>query len=303
MNWFFIALLAPALWSVSNHCDKYLISRYFNGVGTGALVLFSSLIGLLVLPVIFLFQPAVIQVSFSNALVMIVSGIIAIIGVVLYLYAMKKDEASIVTSLFQTIPVFTFILGYFVLGETLTTAQTVGSLCIIVGGAVLSLDLSAATVQLKTSVLFLMLGASLLLATSSLVFKVVAIETNFWTSTFWGYIGDVTIGIFFLTFIPLYRREFITVLRHSTRRVIGLNVCNELITIVAGLCMRFASLLAPIALVWTINGFQPFFVFLYGVILTKFFPRISVEHINRKYVIQKITAIVILFIGTYIISQ
>src|SRR3989338_5774192 len=120
MNWFFIALLAPALWSASNHCDKYLISRYFNGVGTGALVLFSSLVGLLVLPVILLFQPTVIEVSFSNALAMIVSGIIAIIGIVLYLYAMKKDEASIVTPLFQTIPVFAFILGYFVLGETLT---------------------------------------------------------------------------------------------------------------------------------------------------------------------------------------
>ena len=302
MNWFFIALLAPALWSASNHCDKYLISRYFNGVGTGALVLFSSLVGLLVLPVILLFQPTVIEVSFSNALAMIVSGIIAIIGIVLYLYAMKKDEASIVTPLFQTIPVFAFILGYFVLGETLTVTQMVGSLCIIMGGVALSLDLSAATVRLKTSVLFLMLGASLLLATSGLVFKVVAVDTNFWTSTFWGYIGDVSIGIFFLACVPIYRREFFYVLRHHTHRFIGLNICNELITIVAGLCMRFASLLAPLALVWTINGFQPFFVFLYGVILTKFFPRISVENINRKYVIQKIIAIVVLFIGTTIIT-
>ena len=29
MNWFFVALIAPILFSVSNYIDKFLLSRYF----------------------------------------------------------------------------------------------------------------------------------------------------------------------------------------------------------------------------------------------------------------------------------
>ena len=41
MNWFLIALLPPALWSVTNHFDKYLLSKFFKGGG----VEFDGLLG------------------------------------------------------------------------------------------------------------------------------------------------------------------------------------------------------------------------------------------------------------------
>ncbi|MDP2789426.1 MAG: hypothetical protein Q8O46_05315 [bacterium] len=48
MQWFFIALGAPFLWAVVNISDQYLVLRYAVGRrGSGGLVLFSSLIGIL----------------------------------------------------------------------------------------------------------------------------------------------------------------------------------------------------------------------------------------------------------------
>jgi len=61
MNWFLIALVPPALWAITNHFDKYLLSKYFKGGGVGALMVFSSIIGVCLLPVIYWLHPEVIN--------------------------------------------------------------------------------------------------------------------------------------------------------------------------------------------------------------------------------------------------
>jgi len=302
MKWFLIAISSPALWSITNYIDKYLISKYFKNSGTGALIIFSSIIGLFVLPFILIFQPNVLEISPLQAMTIIFSSIISIIAILIYLYALKKDEASIVVPLFQTIPIFAFILGYFFLHEVLTYRQIIGSLIIILGGISLSLDLNNKIPKLKTTILFLMLLSSFFIALSGLIFKVVAIETNFWTTSFWGYIGDVLMGIFFIVAIKSYRVEFLKVIQKNKLPIIGLNALNEILNVIASLTFRFVTLLAPLALVWTVNGFQPFFVFLYGVLITIFFPQLGAESLAKKHIIQKIITIIIMFIGTYILN-
>src|SRR3989344_1803476 len=141
MNWLIIALLSPALWAASSHIDKYLIEKYFKGRGVGALIIFSSIIGVFVLPFILLFEPKPFNISFAQLILIIFSSVISILAILIYLYALKKDEASIVVPLFQTIPIFAFILGYLFLGEILSHRQIAGGLLIILGGLGLSLDL------------------------------------------------------------------------------------------------------------------------------------------------------------------
>lgn len=302
MNWFFIALASPALWGVSNHIDKYLISKYFKGGGVGALIIFSSIIGFFVLPFVLIFQPDVLGISLLQALAIILGSIISLIAILIYLYALKQDEASIVVPLFQTIPIFAFLLGFFVLNETLTVRQILGSLFVMLGGASLSLDLNGKTPRMKTTIFFLMLLSSFCMALSGLIFKVIAVETDFWTTAFWGYVGDTLVGIFFLVCVASYRTEFLKVLQGNRMSILGLNAFNEIVNVIASLAFKFATLLAPLALVWTVNGFQPFFVFLYGVLITLFFPRIGSESLARKHVVQKIATIAVMFIGTYILN-
>lgn len=303
MHWFFIALVAPALWSASNHLDKFFIGRYFKHRGPGALVLFSSLFAAVVMPTILLFHPHVFDISLQHTAVIICSGILATVSVILYLYALQRDEASFVVPLWQFTPVFAFLLAYVVLGETLSARQLVGAVIIIVSGVVLSLDFHGARIQIKRSTLFLMLAAAFLLAVSGLLFKVVAIEGSYWTTAFWAYAGDLLIGLTLFAAISQYRREFLRVLREGSQRIVALNMFSELITVIAGLSLRYATLLAPLALVWTVNGFQPFFVFLFGVILTRFFPRLGTETLDRKTILQKGAAIIVMFVGTVILSQ
>ncbi len=303
MNWFLIALAAPALWSVTNHIDKYLISKYFKGGGTGSLIIFSSLIGLFVLPFVFAIHPAVFGIRPIYALLIAVNGFLYILGLLPCFYALAKDEASIIVPLFQTIPVFSYILAYFVLGETLTQQQMLASALVILGAIGISLDINDRRPKFKKEVFGLMFLASFLVALNGLIFKFVAIQESFWVTSFWEYVGFVALAIILLVFVRTYRRQFMAVIQANKMPVLGLNGLNEVLNIIAKLMMNFATLLSPLALVWVVNGFQPFFVFLYGIILTLFFPHLGEESLRKRHIAQKLVAISIMFFGTWMLNK
>ena len=83
----------------------------------------------------------------------------------------------------------------------------------------------------------------------------------------------------------------------------ALNSLNEIIFIFADAILYYATLLAPVALVSTINGTQPFFVLLIGIIITIFFPKFGKESLNRRNLLQKTIAIALIVCGTFFISN
>jgi drug/metabolite transporter (DMT)-like permease len=298
MNWFFIALVGPFLYAICNHTDKYLISKYIHENKVGALIIFSALFGIFVLPIIFFINPLVLGVSLGQGVILVIIGILVVLSILCYLYALQIDEATFVVPFYQIIPIFGFVLAYFILGETLTKTQILASLAILVGALILSFDIQDQKIHFKKKVVLLMTLASFLYAVSDVLFKFVAIERGFWVSTFWTLVGKVFIGIIFIIFISSYRHEFFTLLKNAKGRILGLNSMNETLTIVADMTTQYAILLAPVALVLMVNGFQPLFVFIIGLGLTLFFPHISEEKIQKKHLIQKIAAVLIMLAGS-----
>ena len=300
MDWFLLAFAAPVLWALSNHIDKFLIDKYFHGKSR-ALILFSCFIGLLVLPFIFLWQPSVLAVSPGFALVMILTGFLYISYLFPYFRALKKDDASTVTPIFQTIPVLTGIVAFFVLGETLTTNQLFASALVILGAIGISLHLGGKKVRLKWDILGLIMVSSMIIAVYSVAFKVLAVDADFWTAFFWQEIGFVLFGLILTVFVKGYREEMLGAFRQHRARTIGVNLFNEFINIVAVMVFNYATLLAPIALVYVINGFNPLLTLLFGLILTLFFPKIEREDIRGKVLLQKLFFIALIFAGAFML--
>lgn len=301
MHWFFIALIGPVLYSIANHTDKYLISKYLKGGAVGSLIIFSALFNIVALPVILLVHPNVFTVSYSEAVILALNGMLLVTSVLCYFYALHKEEASYVVPFYQTIPIFGFVLAYFVLGETITPIQALGSVAIILGATALSFEFEEQTV-FKKEVVLLMLTASLLAATSDVVFKSVAIDAGFWASIFWAQIGQISLGLIFLLFVTPYRTQFFAMIRENNLSVLGLNSLSEVLFIVAEATGQFAILLAPIVFVLLVNSFQPLFVFVIGIFLTLFFPHISNESISRRHLLQKCIGIGAIVVGTYVIG-
>ncbi len=302
MNWFFIALIGPILYAFANHTDKYLISKYLKGGAVGSLIIFSALFGIVAMPVALFIHPDVFDITFFRAAALSLNGMLVVIAILCYFYALHKDEVSHVVPFYQTIPIFGFILGYFILGETISIAQGIASFVIIVGALILSFELEEDTVGFKKGIVVLMLAASVLYAVNGVVFKLIALDDGFWLSLFWSLAGQVTLGVFFLLCVRPYRRQFFAMLRENKLAVLGLNSLSEVLFTIAESVMAFATLLAPVALVLLVDSFQPFFVLVVGVLLTLFFPNISQESLLRRHIVQKITGIGLMAIGTYFIG-
>jgi hypothetical protein len=180
--------------------------------------------------------------------------------------------------------------------------QMMGGLLIILGAIGISFDISdRKKIKFKQEVFWLMMLSSLLLSLNFLFFKYFAIQSDFWFTSFWEYVGFAIFAVLLMVFVKSYRNEFINVLKNNRLTVLSLNGVNEIINIIAKVAFNVASLLTPVTLVWIVNGLQPFFVFVYGVLLTVLLPKISRENITRKALLQKIVAIIVMFIGTYFV--
>jgi len=302
MHWFFIALVGPILYAAANHTDKYLISKYLKNGEVGSLIIFSSIFAIFALPIILFISPDIFKINLYEGIILAITGALVVVGILCYFYALRKEETSVVVPLYQTIPIFGFILGYFILGETISTRQIVASLIIVVGGLILAFEISVGGLKFKKEIVFLMLIASFFYALEGVIFKLIAINNGFWVSTFWGLVGKVILGFGFLFFVPAYRRQFFSVIKENKAGVIALNSINEVLVIVADAVTLYATLLAPVVLVLLVNSFQPLFIIIFGVLLTLFWPKIAQESLLKKHIIQKILGIGLITVGAYFIA-
>ena len=187
MNWFFIALCAPFLLACANHNDKFLLSRYLKEKNIGSIVIFSSLFSGVAIPIVLFIQPDVYDVSLVQGSAVVATGMLSVLAAVCYLYALDLDEASFVTPFYQTVPIFAYFLGYFILGETITLTQGLASFVIIVGALALSFEVGPRRMRFKRNVVALMLAASFLSAINGVIFKLIAVDRGFLGFAFLGF--------------------------------------------------------------------------------------------------------------------
>lgn len=300
MHWLIYAFMGPVFWAASTHMDKYLVERYFKHSDVGVLLVFTALIGLVMLPFILYWQPAVLALAWRDILVIAFSGVLYMAAMYFYLQALQTNEASVVAPFFQAGPLFAYGLAYLVLGETLTRIQLAGGALIVGGGLLLSLHPAGGRVRLR--LVLLMLACAFIMAVSSVIFKAFAVKDEFWTTTFWTYLGEALYG-FWLLALPGPRRQFLALMRRNTGAVVSVNAVNELINLGGSLGMRYAVLLAPLSLVQVIGSTTTLFVFLFGVLLSLFLPKLGREDLSGRNLLQKGGSALLIVTGVYLINR
>lgn len=302
-NWFFIALIAPVLWSVVNHIDKYMLSKYLKERGVGALLIFSALASVIVLPfIIYFYHSQIFNISNKDALILIFVGLLSALAFYFYLRGMDIEEASIVIPLFQFDPIFGYILSYFILKESLNLTQILSSLLILLGMLILAIEIDIDNkFTFKKKVFLLIMSSSFLFALSGVLFKKLALVDNFWVSIFWQYVGLTVFGVIILIFNKKFRENFINMVTTQKIEILSLNIVSEVLYIMGSLANNFALIIAPVALVFVINSYQSFFVFITAIFLTIFYPKFASEKISTKHFFHKLISIIIILIGTYLL--
>ena len=301
MTWLVFAFCGPILWAASTHIDKYLVERYFKHSNVAVLLMFTALIGLITLPFIWWVVPNVLHPGVENAALMTFSGVLIMGAMLLYLRALQAEEASVVAPFFQAAPLFGFVLGYVVLGETLSPAQMAGGALIVGGTMLVSLRTDPRHASFNRRLAALMLACALALSVSALIFKIFALRDAFWPTTFWMFAGEALFGMALLGVGP-YRRQFFGLLRQNPGAVLSINAANELINLGGGLASRYALVLAPLSLVQAIGSTTALFVFGIGVVLSLFFPALARENLSRRELLHKGAAAVLVAAGAVLVA-
>ncbi len=313
MSWLVYAFSGPVLWAISTHLDKYLVERYFKRSDVAVLLVFTAFIGVLALPFIAVCQPAIFTPRPGSIALIVASGILYMGAMLFYLRALQGEEASVVAPFFQASPLFAYGLAYVVLGETLSGRQLLGGALIVLGALIVSVRLTPAPALassaggggerrgFKMRLAALMLACSFALALSSLIFKAFALTVDFWTTTFWLFVGQAMFGAALLA-VPSYRRQLAAVVRVNTTALVTINGSNELINLGGSLGNRYALMFAPLSVVQAIGSTTTLFVFAFGVLITVFFPRLSRERLSLGDLLQKGAAAVFVAAGVVLVT-
>ncbi|HSZ66248.1 MAG TPA: DMT family transporter [Xanthobacteraceae bacterium] len=302
MSWVVFAFSGPVLWAISVHLDKYLVERFFKESNVAVMLLFTAFVGVLPLPFIWLYEPSVTAPGLGSIALIILAGILYMVAMLLYLQALQTEEASVVAPYFQAGPLFGYGLAYLVLGETLTGRQLAGGVLIVLGALSVSVRFAYGARMFKTRLVVLMLTCGFAGALAGLIFKIFALDVEFWTTTFWMYAGEAIFGCALLL-VPTYRRQLLATLRVNTAALLSINGSNELINLGGGLGNRYALMFAPLSIVQAIGSTTTLFVFAFGVVLSLLWPGLGREDLSGRELLKKGIAAALVAVGVALVTH
>lgn len=299
MNWISLALLAPAIFAVVNFIDKHLVSNEVKDYS--AMPIYTAFVAFIAGAFFWIFtgQP-ILQPR--DTLIVISTGIITVWSLFLYFKALADEETTTIIILFQTLPIFSLIFGYFILGETISPMQFVGFILVIAAALGVTMKPKIKGEKIISQAFFLILAFNIMWALAGVLIKF-SINANSFSEILsyesWGIaIGGTLVFIF----VPSVRHNFMKNLKQIRTRVLAILFVNEGVFVIAKSISFSAFALGPVALVSVLNTTQVFYGILYGIFLTKALPKLFKEDISMSGVARKIGFAVMMFLGIVLIS-
>ncbi len=123
MNWLFYALLSPALYTIVNFTDKYIIEREIPDYR--GMPIFTALTGFLTGTIVWVVGGTPLLNMQDSGLILF-TGMLTVWGAVLYFTAVPDEAASNLIVLFQMTPVMVLIMSLIFLQESLMPEQLLG---------------------------------------------------------------------------------------------------------------------------------------------------------------------------------
>jgi len=293
MLWILFSILAALVWAIVSIVDKYIFTKWIRKPVIPLMIL--GVIGLVASFFVYLFH-GFSYLSYFNIALAFVAGILYVIGILFYFKAVKIEEISRVIPLLYLSSLFVSILAAIFLGEIFTPIKYLGIFLLIIG---------AILVSSKNFIKFGFGKAFWFMIVTSLALSVDAVITKYLLNfaDFWTIFSYIRIGAFF-ALIPIFYfsfKDLIFVVREHGKKVIIVISLNEILSVVSVLFITIATAIGYVTLVNALSSVEPFFVLLFAVILSIFYPKILKEEIGKSAVLLKLIAITLMFVGVILI--
>lgn len=294
--WLLIAAAGYMLSAVSQASDKFLLHR---SAVDDPLIL-SFWLSALSFFVILLFPFGLTWPGLWLFLLALGAGAVFFLSIVAFYYALDQNEASrAVTIVGGLTPMAVLLLSYLLLGESLEPFQWAGFFLLVTGGLLASMEHRGEKGMRSINAIPQLVLAILLTAFYLVYIKYVFDRLGFIDGFVWSRIGASFAG-FCLLFSPSFRKKVFAPSAHKQRLgmiFIAANVCAGIGEIFINLAISKGN----VAIINALRGSEYVFLFIMALILTKRRPDIFRERMEKRAVIEKATAIIIICIGLAIL--
>ena len=292
-SWLFFSLLGPFLWGITSVLDGAVLKNY---IKSGyAKTWFSALTRL---PFILLFfwiggfEIPALRVVFWVTL----AGLLWLLTLIFHFKALTFEEPSRVAVFTQMSPVFTLVIAFFVLGETLTTSQLIAFIFLIAGGVLAALRRLQGVFHFSKA-FYLILSSSFLGAVSGVVFKKFEpVFSNFFAAFSIYFIGGF-LGTFLLLLWPDHHEKVLKYYKNLPFRAWFMLVFTELFGTIGVIAFIYALTLGKASLTMVMLGVQPLFALIFGIILSRFIREVHKEDISRTVLSLKVISFALVLLG------
>ncbi|MBT3324496.1 EamA family transporter [archaeon] len=289
MHWVILTLISAILVSFVILIEKYVIIHDLKDPVIMAGVLGP---GFFLVYTIYTLIFGTFIISLSAMIFAFFVGVFHVLALFFYYKSIKKEEVSRIIPLFSITGIFILIFAFFFFGETFSLIQYLGIFAIIIGSFLLSIK-NFSDLRLSIAFLFAIIS-SFLLAMRAIFVKFASNLIPITGIFFWVGLGVLTTSL--ILFITHYHK-------FSKKEFEGIEILffTSLLAALGILSFFSAISLAPVTLVSTLFQTYVFFTFIGATILTLVYPKFIREKLSKKIFIQKLIAIILIFIGSYFI--
>jgi len=296
MEWLVFALLCPAFWGLNNVLYKFLMTKKFRGYFP--MLSFMGLVDVIFAVIVCLVNP--VSFIFPYVLFAMAVGLMPLLAFWFYSKALMIEEISRITPLFQFIPIFVVLLSVIFLNEILSVQRYFGVAIILIAAVLISYRNSKSGKSLSSALKF-MIPFSLVLSVHAILEKFLLIHIDCWSLFFWNILGAFC-GILFLLTFSKPRKEFTETVPTVGKRTFFVVLVGEGVYFLGTICWLIAASMGHVSLVSAFAGLQHFFVFIYVLLSSLFVPKLLKEEITRGVIALKISAIALMFTGTWLVT-
>jgi drug/metabolite transporter (DMT)-like permease len=290
MSWVLFAVLAQAVWASAIILDKIIRTKFIKDS-----VFLVALFGVFdFVPFLFVIPFVNLSVPNSSALIAaLVAGALMTVALAPYVKSLAFEEASRVTLLWLTGPIFVLLMAHLFLGERLTINSYIAFVLLLVGGVLISIKKIEGIFKLSTA-FWLMLFSAFLFAVSDILIKFVYSTQSYWNGAIWVGLGT-PIGSAAL--VMFFRRRFFLNIKKISNASLALVMSSAISGFMGRLLYFLAIMLGSVSIVAVIGGFEGLFVLLYALLLSIWLPKILKEEISKKILLTKVVAIFFMISG------
>ena len=300
--------------------DKFLLSKKFHSSVTYAFFVGIWSIFNIVLLAIAPWVPTARELGVD-----LLAGLLFLVTLIFWYKALHQSEATRVVPLVGALtPIFSLILSYIFLGETLSERQFLAFIILINGGILISIKrtrfymIKEVAEQTRNTfgnilggiharyrptrrLILNSLTSALLFASYYILIKYIYMRQPFIGGFVWSRLGTF-LGVILILFVPNWRKLIIERQKQAKRpKNLAFFLTVRIFAALAFIMLNWAISLGSVALVNSLQGVQYVFLILLVFFLSTRFPQFLREELGGGVMLQKIVGISLIATGLYML--